>query len=190
MSKAIFKGILAVAVLAVAFLSQARAADDTKSQTYVVVVGIDQYKDTQILPRKHAEADAKMLSDVFTSPDYLGVDANHIRLLLGKDDPKRKSQPATRENILLALNWVVENSTKDDPPGLPCGASLAERDLWKDVFRSVLGLLQFLLVEADLARGEYAAAEAMRAVGREAVFAPGYSDLDSGFHVFSLSSCR
>ena len=114
MSKALFKGFLAIAAMAVVLLSQARAADDVKSQTYVVVVGIDQYKDAQILPRKFAEADAKMLSDVFTNPDYLGVDADHIRLLLGSEDPKRKSQLATRENVLKSLNWVVANATKDD----------------------------------------------------------------------------
>jgi carboxyl-terminal processing protease len=114
MSKALLKGLFAVAAVAALFLSQARAADDTKSQTYVVVVGIDQYKDAQILPRKHAEADAQMLFDVFTDPGYLGVDADRVRLLLGKDDPQRKSQPATKENILKSLNWLVDNANKDD----------------------------------------------------------------------------
>jgi carboxyl-terminal processing protease len=114
MSKAISKALLAILALAVVLQCQARASDDSKSQTYVVIVGIDTYKDAQILPRKHAEADAKMLSDVFTNPAHLGVDADHIRLLLGTDDPQRKSQPATKENILNALNWVVDRAAKDD----------------------------------------------------------------------------
>jgi C-terminal peptidase prc len=114
MSKPLIRGLLASVALAVIFLNHSRAADDTKSQTYVVIVGIDKYEDAQILPRKHAEADAKMLSDVFTNPDYLGVDADHVRLLLGQGDPQNKIQPANRENVLRSLNWVVTNATKDD----------------------------------------------------------------------------
>ena len=41
--------------------------DDAKpGQTYVVLVGIDKYQDPQIKSRKHAEADAKALYDLFT----------------------------------------------------------------------------------------------------------------------------
>ena len=114
MSKTIFKGLIASLALAVLFLNQAHAAGGATTQPYVVVVGIDQYKDAQILPRKHAEADAKLLFDVFTNPDYIGANADHIQLLLGKEDAKRKSQPATRENILKSLNWLVDNAGKDD----------------------------------------------------------------------------
>src|SRR5436190_6000755 len=114
MSKALYKGLAALVVLAGLLTGAARAADDTKQQTYVVIVGIDQYKDAQILPRKHAEADATLLFDVFTNPDYLGVDNDHIRLLLGKEDAKRKAQVATKDNILKALNWVVDRAAKDD----------------------------------------------------------------------------
>jgi len=49
----------------------ARAAEEG-TQPYVVLVGIDKYNDEQILPRKHAEADAKALYDLFVSKDYLG----------------------------------------------------------------------------------------------------------------------
>lgn len=114
MTRALFKGLAALTVLLALQAGAARAADDIKNKTYVVIVGIDQYKDGQITPRKHAEDDAKLLYDVFTNPDYLGVDADHIRLLLGKEDAKRKSQPATKENVLKALNWVVDNADKDD----------------------------------------------------------------------------
>ena len=55
-----------------------------------------------------------MLFDVFTDPGYLGVDAGRVRLHLGQDDPQRKSQPATKDNILKSLNWLVDNATKDD----------------------------------------------------------------------------
>jgi carboxyl-terminal processing protease len=114
MTKVLFKGLVALVVLAGLLTGQARAADDVKSQKYIVIVGIDQYKDPQILPRKHAEADAKLLYDVFTNPDYLGVDADHVRLLLGEKDAKRNSQDATKDNILKALQWMTDKATKDD----------------------------------------------------------------------------
>jgi C-terminal peptidase prc len=105
---------LAVLVLLAGFFAGQARADDAKAQPYIVIVGIDQYKDPQILPRKHAEADAKLLYDVFTNPDYLGIDADHVRLFLGEKDAKRNSQPATKENIIKSLNWVVTNAQKDD----------------------------------------------------------------------------
>ena len=48
-----------------------RADDDETQpgQTYVVLVGIDKYADPQIKSRRHAEADARALYDLFTSKD-------------------------------------------------------------------------------------------------------------------------
>jgi C-terminal peptidase prc len=113
MTKALFKGLLALVALAVA-LPAARAADDAKSQAYVVIVGIDKYKDAQILPRAHAEADAQLLYDTVTDPNNVGVNPANVRLLLGSPDNKRKSELATKANILKALTWVVDNAGKDD----------------------------------------------------------------------------
>src|SRR5438874_24558 len=59
------------------------ARADEPTQPLIVLVGIDKYNDAQIKPRKHGEADAKALYDLFTSKDYLGIDAKHIKLLLG-----------------------------------------------------------------------------------------------------------
>src|SRR5688572_4750240 len=78
-------------------------AAEEPTQPYVVLVGIDKYRDPQILPRKHCEADAKALYDLFVSKDFLGVDAQHIKLLLGSADDRRPSQLATRENVLKAI---------------------------------------------------------------------------------------
>jgi carboxyl-terminal processing protease len=114
MTKVLLRGLAAFVVLAGVLAGQARAADDSKSQAYIVIVGIDEYKDTQILPRKHAEADAKLIYDVFTSPAYGGVDTARVKLLLGKDDAKRNSQSATKDNIFKSLTWVVDNAKKED----------------------------------------------------------------------------
>jgi C-terminal peptidase prc len=108
-----FAGLLGSLVLAMAVALPARAAK-APTQPYVVLVGISKYQDAQILPRPHAEADVKALYDVFTNKDYLGVDADHVRLLLGGKDEQRHSTPATQANILKAINWMAGNAKTDD----------------------------------------------------------------------------
>jgi C-terminal peptidase prc len=90
------------------------AAEPTRPQPYAILVGIDKYADPQILPRKHAEADAQALYDALSDKGTLGVDAQHMRLLLGSTDAKRGSEPATRANILKALSWVSTSAHRDD----------------------------------------------------------------------------
>lgn len=103
-----------MACMTAAWLAISARAAERPPQPYVVVVGIDKYADTHILPRKHAEADAKALYDVFIAKEHLGVDDKHIKLLLGSPDKNRASEPATRANILKALNWLHTQSGKDD----------------------------------------------------------------------------
>ncbi len=115
MNKVKLTGLFAGLALLLAAVAPARAAEEAKPpETYVVLVGVSDYADKQIQPRPLAEADAKALYDLLTSKDHLGVDDKHIRLLLGSDDPKRKSQPATRENILKALHWVATEAKAND----------------------------------------------------------------------------
>jgi carboxyl-terminal processing protease len=111
----------------------ARAEEDRPAQPYVVLVGIDQYQDPQIKTRKHAEADAKALYDLFTSKQHLGVGPKHIKLLLGTPDKTRPSQPATRANIMKALQWLEKTTTRDDLvifAYLGNGAPLGERSCY------------------------------------------------------------
>jgi C-terminal peptidase prc len=112
MVKSKLVGVLGVLVLALAAVP-ARALE-ASPQPYVVLVGIDKYADKQILPRKHAEADVKALFDLFTNKDYLGVDRDHIRLLLGSADKDRPSEKATHDNILKALKWAADKAKPDD----------------------------------------------------------------------------
>jgi C-terminal peptidase prc len=114
MTKAVTFRWFAVVVAALALALSARAADDRKPQTYVVLIGISDYADKQIKARPHAEDDVKALCDVLTNKDYLGVGEKNIRLLLGSEDKKRNSQPATRENILKALNWLSTEAKPND----------------------------------------------------------------------------
>src|SRR5262245_43431949 len=84
--------------------------DAKPGQTYVGLVGVDKYQDPQIKTRKHAEADAQALYDLFTSREHLGVTADRIKLLLGGADAKRHSEKATRANILSAVAWLEKNA--------------------------------------------------------------------------------
>jgi C-terminal peptidase prc len=92
----------------------ARAAEENHPKAYVVLVGISDYQDSAIKPRKHAEADASALYDLFTNKDYIDTPVKDVKLLLGKKDEKRPSEVATKENILKALHWAVTSAGKDD----------------------------------------------------------------------------
>ena len=81
---------------------------------HIVLIGIDKYTDPTIKDRKHAEADAQALYDLFASKEHWGVDAKHIKLLLGAKDDKRGAQSATRANILAAFDWLEKNAGKED----------------------------------------------------------------------------
>jgi C-terminal peptidase prc len=105
---------LVLSLLLLALAVPSLPAAEPAVPAYVVLVGISQYHDQQIKPRPHAEADAKALYDVFTTQEYIGVDADHVRLLLGSPDAARHSQPATRDNIIKALHWVAGKAQRDD----------------------------------------------------------------------------
>lgn len=105
-------GILASLALA-AFLPLSARADMDTGTPHIVLIGIDKFQDAQIKSRKHAEADAKSLYELFTNKDHLGVDKENIKLLLGTPG-HLPAQSATRANILKALEWVADNAKKDD----------------------------------------------------------------------------
>jgi C-terminal peptidase prc len=84
------------------------------SQPYVVLVGVNDYADKLIKPRKHAEADAKALYDVLTDKKYLGADPKNVRLLLGSADAKRGAEKATRAKVLESLKWVAGQAKVND----------------------------------------------------------------------------
>lgn len=94
--------------LGVAFPLQA------KSDPHVVLIGISDYTDSQIKDRKHAQADAVALYDLFTDSKYFNADMDNVKLLLGKKDAIRPSQKATRANILKAVEWLVKETDEDD----------------------------------------------------------------------------
>jgi C-terminal peptidase prc len=117
MFRSLLTGLLGTWVLLWAAGQLAQASGDepqSSGKPFVVLIGIGDYADKQIPPHPHAEDDAAALYDLFTDKNYLGVDAERVRLLLGKADDKRKSQPATRANILKAVKWIATEAKRDD----------------------------------------------------------------------------
>lgn len=84
------------------------------ADSYAVLVGVSAPSDSQIQPRKFAEADVQALYDLVTDKAYLGIPEENVRLFLGKEDEKRHAKPATKENILSAVKEVVDKAGKDD----------------------------------------------------------------------------
>src|SRR5579859_8049388 len=113
MTKVTLTGWVSGLLLALAVVLPGRAADE-KTHPCVVLVGINQYADEQILPRPHAEADVQALYDLFTSKDNLALPPENVRLLLGKPDAKRPSQLATHANILKAIRWAATEAGRED----------------------------------------------------------------------------
>lgn len=107
---------LVLMLVVIALLSSAAAvrAAEGVGKAYVLVVGINNFADEQIVPRKHAEEDAKALYDLFVSKDHLGAEAANVKLLLGTPDKNRSSEPATRDNLLNAIRWMGKTPGKDD----------------------------------------------------------------------------
>lgn len=106
-----------VALVVSAFVTNTlRAAEDVPQPTEAraVLIGISDYADKQIKPRKHAEDDARAIFDLLANKEYLGLKPENVRLLLGKEDAKRKSVPATRKNILDAAEWLAKESKAND----------------------------------------------------------------------------
>ena len=91
--------------------TQALAAEE---RTLGVIIGISEYQDSLVLPRPHAEDDAKALYDLLTDPERAACKQTRLRLLLGKEDAKYKAQKATRDNILAALQWLDQEARQDD----------------------------------------------------------------------------
>ncbi len=109
--------LLAALAASLFLIPAARAAEEQPSQPSqprAVLVGISDYADKQIKARKHAQEDAQALYDLLTSKDHLKANPKDVRLLLGKPDDKRDSQPATRANVLKALEWLAAESKPGD----------------------------------------------------------------------------
>ena len=114
MNKAVLVALVSILAVGCLLFTPLRGAEQRQPEAYVVIVGISNYADKQIKPRPFAEDDAKALYDLFTNKDYVGADADHIRLLLGEQDAKRNSQTATHADIIKALHWLATSARRDD----------------------------------------------------------------------------
>jgi len=101
-------------LLAVWLSGQAIVQAQTPGPAYTVIVGINQYADPFILPRAFAEADAVALYRWLTSDRGGQVPAEKVRLLLGRPQNQPGALPATREEILKALHWALDNAKEEE----------------------------------------------------------------------------
>ncbi len=83
------------------------------SKKYVVLIGVSDYNDARIKPRKTAETDVKNLYALFDDPKYF-EGAKELHLLLGKPDGTPKAEAATKANILKTLADVTAKAKRDD----------------------------------------------------------------------------
>jgi carboxyl-terminal processing protease len=115
MLRATWIGLLAVVGSVLAPSGRAaEPATDTPPKTYAVVVGVSKYNDPQIQQRRHAEADAQAIYDVFTDKTFVGAKPENVTLLLGSPDEKRHAETATKANIIKAITDVATKAGKDD----------------------------------------------------------------------------
>src|SRR5262249_49085554 len=77
-----------------------------EAKTRAVIVGISAYRDAQIQSRTLAEADARAIAEIALDQRYVAAPAENVRLLVGPH--------ATREKILAAADWLVNESGPGD----------------------------------------------------------------------------
>ncbi len=75
--------------------------------TYAVIIGIGTFQDTRIPALRYPMNDAQGLYDVLIAPEYGGVSADNVKLLL--------NEQATSRNIKAAIGkWLKSQTRQDD----------------------------------------------------------------------------
>ena len=95
----------------------ARAAEEAAKPSqgpYVLIIGIGETADPTIEKRPTAEADARNLYDLFAEKKYFEIAPERLVLLTASPDDTRKSEKATKENIIKAVHDAVAKTGKDD----------------------------------------------------------------------------
>ena len=86
MTKAMFRGLLGSLLGALVLFAPLRAAEDAKPKAFIVLVGVDNYPDKQIKPRKHAEAERDVEDERTVFDEKIGVAGtaiDHARTVFG-----------------------------------------------------------------------------------------------------------
>jgi len=78
-----------------------------RGEVYAVIIGISKFQDQRIPPLRFTVNDAKAFAEVLTDPNYGGVPADHVQLLLDED--------ATDRNIKTAIGkWLSGQAKPED----------------------------------------------------------------------------
>jgi carboxyl-terminal processing protease len=110
--------LLFVVALSAALLAPRLPADEPAAKPsqggYAVLIGVSQFDDPAIKPRPTADADAKAMYDFVVDGKHVGLAPERVALLLSTPDAKRKSEKATKANILKAIRDAIDKTGKDD----------------------------------------------------------------------------
>jgi hypothetical protein len=82
------------------------ALSNGPGKTYLVSVGIGEFKDKAIHPRPTADTDAKALYKLLTDSKVLGVSPDRAKVLTSAD--------ATKESVVKAIESAITETGKDD----------------------------------------------------------------------------
>lgn len=113
MNRFLITAILSTVLLAPALPAEEPAVKPAKGN-YAVLIGVGEYDDRAIKPRPTADVDAKAMYDFVIDGKHMGIAPERVALLLSSPDAKRKSEKATKANILKAIRDGIEKTGKDD----------------------------------------------------------------------------
>jgi len=91
---------VAIALAGVLALTSAASAQEREGETYVLVVGVDDYADAKISDLKFAEADARAVADFYARDPASPASSERVKLLLGRQATRRGVLRALQEHLL------------------------------------------------------------------------------------------
>ena len=84
----------------------------SRGMDYAVMIGINNYIDSEVNSLSYAETDIDSLYTILTDPQIGGYNKNSVFLMTpGSEQPQDRP---TRTNILLTLKWLSENLKPED----------------------------------------------------------------------------
>lgn len=109
--------LLIQAIAGIAFLLNSALPLWAEGKTYAVVIGIGNYKDTQLQSRPSIDKDAESFYTLLTTGPNSKLYSPELTKLLVSKAPATANIPyqlATRQNVLNALKWVTSSAKEDD----------------------------------------------------------------------------
>jgi len=141
---------LVASLAALVFPLSAQAADPVAAsngpgKSYLVAVGVGEFKDKAIHPRPTADTDAKALHKLLTDSKVLGIAPDRAKLITSAD--------ATKDSVVKAIETAIGETGKDDLIILAFfgrGSSVAEKPCFFTTESSLKDRAKTALTTTDL----------------------------------------